>query len=991
MPAPYHQLITIDHKISMTPYFVGCQNELAMIWNQYKIAKDGNVRVMLLIGEQGIGKSRLLDEFAKHAIQDRAVVLRGGTSESEGMPPYLPFLEALGHYIRDTSLDQLREQVDAVSQILASILPELAVRLGELPTPYPLPAEQMRLRLYEAIGIFVEKISTPHALVLTLDDLQLADAASLDLLCHIVRSQPKARLLVLGTYREGEIERNPALERAIAKLVQQRVLASIKIEALSAEEIEALAVSYLGSPISSIVSQPLFIQSEGNPFFAEELLRSWVEKGELIRENEQWVAAAPLEHALPQSIVGVLRQRFTRLPPGIIDHLRIAAIIGRMFDLSVLAAVEGQEIEILEEHLLEATQAGLIRTDQAGIFTFSHDKIRECLYAEVSTSRRRRLHESIGQVLESRYDLEKTRSMSRLAELAFHFTQSGDQVRGVNYSQQAAEEALQSSAFKEAVTYYHLALKPLHPGDERRRDLLLGLGEAALLANAESEAALAYQEALVLFSQSRELQAAARAAHGLALVQWQQESLLAAWATLEHALALAGEKDSPEAVRIMVDLAKLLTNYMDHQVEGMTYAQRAFEMASRLGDSSLEAAANRAVAGKLYTPGNDLTSTSRSLEQALGLAEASDALSEAAECCFYLARAYYWMAEIRRSYAVSFRMMELIEQSQHPYQLRNALPCLALLYASQGLWDEAKQAIEQARPILGHLTSPFPLTLLHQVRGFLAYQQEDYETAERELQIATVDQQTGPERLMFFTGLLGLTQVALGKRKEAQAYREELEVLLSELSPGTLPTAPIITCLSLMAIALGNHEQAANFYQMLQAFRGQHYWFLVDRVLGQLATLLKEWDMAKMYLGAARETAQRERLYPELARTLLACADLTMAHGGQGGIAPATDFLRQATALFKKLNMTASAAYARSRLSSLTQQSLVLQSLPADLTKSEAKVLQLVAKGKSNRQVARELGISEKTVANHLTHIFEKTASENRTAAAAFATRHKID
>ena len=172
--------------------------------------------------------------------------------------------------------------------------------------------------------------------------------------------------------------------------------------------------------------------------------------------------------------------------------------------------------------------------------------------------------------------------------------------------------------------------------------------------------------------------------------------------------------------------------------------------------------------------------------------------------------------------------------------------------------------------LVERLGSSFPSAFLHQIRGFLAYQQEEYEAAEDECRAATVDQLTGPERLMFFTGLFGLAQVALGKREEAYAYAARLEALLSELPTGALPTAPITTCLALMAISLGDRERAANLYPVLKAFRGQYHWFLVDRVLGLLATRLHDWDRALMYLSAAKETAQRaspsSRIGPHAAR-----------------------------------------------------------------------------------------------------------------------------
>ena len=990
MAAQFAQSLVFDHVgVSSTSPFIGRRRELSLIWNQFEAAKGGRARVGLLVGELGIGKTRLLEELAAWAVQDGATVLRGGASESEGMPPYLPFLEALGQYIRVTSPDQLREQVAVAPQILASLLPELAVRLdGELPVAYPLPPEQTRLRLYEAVGTFLERMSAPHGLVLMLDDLHWADTASLDLLCYIARHHAKARLLVLGSYREGEINRNPALERTVTELIRRRVLTTVAVNPLSAEEIEALAAGYLGGPISPLVSQLLHAQSEGNPFFAEELIRGWLEVDALVQENNQWVAVGSLEHSLPSSIVGALRQRFTRLSSNIINHLRIAAIIGRAFDLSLLAAVEGQEIEAVEECLLEAVGAGLVRTDQKGVFTFTHDKIRACLYAEVSSSRRRRLHEDIGRVLEARYGQQSPKSTYLLAELAYHFARSGDRTRGATYSCLAAEQASQSSALDETLAHYRMALELLDPDDERYGTLLLSLGKAALMAGAQGEAVLAYEGSLTRLAEQSEQGMTARAAHGLGLAHWRQGALQAARAALEHALELLENAPGAETVLVLVDLSTLLTVHIGQQAEGAAYAQQALEMARQLGDKSLEAAANRAVAGRFFLSGYEIALALQSLKRALVLAEESDDPFEAAKCCFYLAGAYYWKAEIRHSYQVSMRGVAFIERSHQPYQLRITYSWLALLLASQGKWLEAEQAIERVQS----MSPPLPSAFLRQIRGFLAYQREDYAAAEREFQAALVNQQTGSIGLIFYAGLLGMTQAASGKREEASASMVELEALLAELPPGTLPIVPTMICLALIAIALGDGERAAHLYPRLQAFSGQHYWFLVDRVLGEIATFCGDWDMAMVHLSAAEEKSQSEGLRPELARTLLAQATCELARGGQGNNRQATNLLKRALTLFEELNMTDAAGRIHNQLRTFSRQPhrSPPQSLPADLTAGEARVLQLVVEGKSNRQIAQELGLSEKTVANHLTHVFNKTNSENRAAAAAFAIRHRL-
>src|SRR6266705_765772 len=294
--------------VSLSAPIVGRQQELTLVMNHYKATKEVQAHVVLLTGEPGIGKTRLLDEVALRTAQDGAVVLRGRASEAEGMPPFLPFVEALGRHIRMTQEEQLCRQVAAAPEVLASLLPELAVCLRERPVPLPFPPEQARLRLYEALATFLAGIGAPHALVLTLDDLQWADTASLDLLCHLARSRSNAHLLVLGAYRESEIDGNPALASTLSELSRQRALTTVVVGPLSVAEVGTLAGSRLGNSLSPALNGLLHAHSEGNPFFAEELLESWIESGALIQEYQQWVAVAPLELALPPSIVGALHE-----------------------------------------------------------------------------------------------------------------------------------------------------------------------------------------------------------------------------------------------------------------------------------------------------------------------------------------------------------------------------------------------------------------------------------------------------------------------------------------------------------------------------------------------------------------------------------------------------------------------------------------------------------------------------------------------------------
>ena len=967
-----------------------------MVTHHYEAAKAGHARVVLVTGEPGIGKTRLLDQVARSAVHDGAIVLYGGASEAEGMPPYLPFLEALGRHIQHTPLDLLQTQVAAAPQVLATLLPEVITRLGDLPVCSPLPPEQARFRLYEAIGMFLEAIGTSHVLVLSLDDLQWADTASLDLLCHLARHQPDAHLLILGAYRESELDRCPVLARTISELSRLRVLTTITIGPLSVGETSMLAEGKLGGSLHTDVNSLLYMHSEGNPFFAEELLDDWIEEGGLVHEHHQWVAVTSLDHALPPSIVGALRQRFTRLSAQCIDHLRVAAIIGRTFDLSLLATVQKQEMEAVEEELLEAVHAHLVRTDQTGSFTFSHDKIRECLYAEVSIARRQRLHRLIGHVLETQYEPEKALSMSQLTELAFHFVRSNDRDRGIDYSKRAAAAALHTYAAGEALSHYRMALELLLPEDQQRGDLLLSSGEVALLAGKEKEAETYYASARQWLSRGEDRKALARASHGLGRAYWRQDKRAEARAALEQALTLLGERQCAEGVEIRADLSILLTIYIGRQDAGMVYAQQALEMAQRLGETHLEVMARRILAENLSLRGNELVAGVQFLEQALTQTEAHGNLSEAAECCLNLTVASYWMAAVKRSYEIGIHQLALIERCQQSYHLRTAYTWLALLHASRGQWRAAEQRIEQAHPLVDHLASPMFAAFLYQINGFLAYQQDEYLLAEHEigtaLALAEEDWHMGLGMIMFYLGPPGLVQAALGKYEEAHAYMARVEAQLALLTEGTLPTAPLLICLALTALTLEDYERAILLYPRLLAFRGQHYWFLVDRVLGLLATGRGEWEMAIAHLSAAEVTARREGLRPELARTLLARADVELVQRGQESIKRAEDLLKQALALFEELSMSHSVHGVLNRLRTLASQpgSPTRLSLPAQLTQREAEVLKLVAQGKSNRQIADALGLSAKTVTNYLTHIFNKTTCQNRAAATAFAIRHGL-
>jgi DNA-binding CsgD family transcriptional regulator/tetratricopeptide (TPR) repeat protein len=959
------------------------------LWHTYETAARGGVSIALLAGEPGIGKTRLLDEVAQQAARAGAVVLRGGAFDAEGMPPYLPFLEALGQHIRATSPDELRAQCGPMASVLATLLPELPERLGALPATYPLPPEQTRLRLYEAVASLLAASGLRQPLALVLDDLQWADAASLDLLCYLARFQPATRLCILGAFRGGEAERRPEFERAMASLDRLRVLRTLDVAPLTLDDVAAIAISTLGAPVDPAIGRLLHTQSEGNPFFAEELLRGWRESGFVAHADGRWTLAATsvaLADATPPSIARAIRQRLVRLAPELLELLRTAAIIGKTFDLSLLAAVSGTPPETVAGHLQSAVAAQVLRAGVQNCFVFSHDKVRECLYNEVTTVRRQRLHGFIGQAIEA---LSEPIDTPRLAELAFHFARGGDRERGAAYARRAAESALHASAAAEAAGHFRTALDLIDRSDATRGELLMGLGESAELAGTESAAVAAFAEARQWFDDRDDALGAARAAHRLGRAWWRQEEIAQAREAFERARALLTAHPGPLLVHVLVDLGTLLAVSAHQQDEAIAHVEEAVRLARHLTETRLIASSSRAL-GNLLVRRNDIAAGIRLLDEALDLAIASDDPVEAAECCACLAPAYFWQGAVGRSAEITLRRLVFAERCHDRYQLRHVYTWLAVCGGLRGDRVEANRRLEQAQVIVDDLESPEPKAYLAFVQGALACTHGDFAAGEPRLAEAMATfRAIGPRALVWYLGFLGIALAAQGKETEAYASAAELETLVDGLPAATTPTGEPLAALTQIALLLDDRPLMARLEPKLAAHRGRFHDFLIDRLLGEISLRQGRFAAAGERLAAAERLARQEDLWWELVRTLEAQAELARAKGHADAAQVARTRLEEALTVVQRLGSPHHEQQLRQRLG-LRESSPRAFRLPAGLSVREVEVLRLVAAGRSNRAIADELSLSAKTVENHLTSAYGKLGVDNRAAATAFAIRHGL-
>ena len=966
------------------PTLIGREAPLEAIQAAYDAARRGRLRIVLCTGDPGIGKSCLLSAAAERLAARGARVLQGGASEAEAMPPYLPFLEALGPQIREAPIEELAADVGQGALALAAIFPEITERLRSQVASSSLPHEQARLRLFEAIGAFLSARSFRQPLALLLDDLQWADNASLDLLAYVAGHQAAARVLILGAYREAAVQSHPGLERALVELHRSNRPEVIRLGPLGPSQTAQLASRQLGADLTADSAQALQTHSEGNPFFAEELLRGWGHAGALNLTPEGWAFHAESAGAIPASILSAVRLRIGRLPADAIDHLRVASVIGRSFSVELLARVLGEPTESVEARLREAVLHHLVEADDTGGFRFTHDIIRACLYREVSTARRQRLHAQIGAVLESS---STTRGPQQLAELAFHFSRSADSERGAAYSQQAAERALTACAFEQAVVHWQAALRQLSEEGDARGAAMLGLGEAMLLAAREEQAAEAFRAAAAWHADRNLTAPRAQALRGLGLALWRQDALEEAHAVLEQAVALLDRLPgpTPEAVRTRVELASLLGNVLAEPATALRHADDARRLARTLGDPQLEASAGR-TNGFLLVLENRLAAGLPLLEHALKQATDSGDMAEAAECGSALAQAYVWSGRFQRALTISRQREQHARRAQQPHQLHYVYSWLAFLAAARGAWAEAEASLDQAQTSLAGAASARPSAFLHQVRGYLAYQRAEFPQAEDHFRTALeIFQHKDPLEHQLCFGMLGLTHLARGDRALAERGLAEQGILLGQLRAGSLPFASAASTLALLAAGLKDQDRIAALLPGLQACSGQHHWFLVDRILAAGEVLLGEFDAAAHHLDCAESVARAEGLLPELERVLRARAALVSEVGRQGATHASAALRDQASDVSRSLRLA-------SRPPADVQQASPLSAPPASagLSPREAEVLRLVAAGLSTRRIAQQLALSQHTVAKHLTSIFAKLGVENRAAAAAFAIRHGL-
>ena len=439
--------------------------EVARLTDAYKQAAAGDGRAVVLVsGDAGVGKTTLVAEAARRAAKDGACVVLGRCQEDVSAS-YSPFAEALHHYVANAPEHVLRTHVESHGGDIASMIPALRRRLGTIPAPTKTDPDTERYLLYGAVVGLLTEASTFQPTVLVLDDLQWSDSQSLRLLRHIVTSVESQRLLVVGTFRDTELAPSHPLRDLLGALQREPSISRIELEGFDDTGVlafmEAAAGQRLEEPATDL-ARALYLETEGNPFFVGEVLRSLLETGAIFQDDRgRWTAASEMsEMVLPNSVREVISARVGRLGAQAGQVLSMAAVIGRDFDFDLLDAVTGLGQEELLDVLDNASGAALVRElpDLPGRYSFSHALTQHTLYQGMPRVRRTWAHRQVAEAIEA---IVGETPGTRVAELAHHWlsaSQPTNATKAISYARQAGEAALDALAPDDAVRYFSRAL-----------------------------------------------------------------------------------------------------------------------------------------------------------------------------------------------------------------------------------------------------------------------------------------------------------------------------------------------------------------------------------------------------------------------------------------------------------------------------------------------------------------------------------------------------
>ena len=849
-----------------TPLIGRAEPQAELLAGLDRAASGAGGSMVMIGGEPGVGKTRLCDEVLAEARKRRFLTLVGHCYETEGSPPYIPFVEMVESAIRQVDPGVLREHLGDSAGDVARLVPELRRQFPDIPPPLELPPEQERRHLYNSCRDFVARAAGTSPICVLLDDLHWADEGSLLLVDRFAEDIAGMRVMVLGTYRDVELDLGRPLARTLDGLVRQRLVHRVSLKRLPESDVAAMLEALGGRGAPGPLVEAIYRETEGNPFFVEEIFKHLAESGQLFDAGGGWrddLHVAELD--VPESVRLVLGRRLERLSEESRRSLSAAAVIGRSFNFTLInSMVGGLTEDALLDALDEGERAGLLTSTADGpevLFTFGHELIRQTLLTGLTVLRRQRLHLRVAEAMEK---VHAGHLDERAGDIAGHLLQAGlaaDAGKAARFLRMAGDRAQSAAAFEEALRNHESGLAIVPPDD--REDyawLKAGQGTALRALGRWDEAHAAWSEAIDVFEELGLVAAAGELcdeqAFAFAWAQRWEESLLVAG----RGLAALGEDLTEPRVRLL-GLSGVTLSVAGNYSAGEEMTGEALRLAEQLNDpgTSVYTLGVRAIHHWAYME----------LDPAIELGLRSDAIAKENGLFWRRGQVAVFVAMALRFAGRESEALALLDEIEPALKLAGSVEGQAFaarvrMFAQpfgpdQGVRLEnfGREDEERVRNLPGNwLQDSYTLQALGQ------FWQGRWEEAEANL-LRGIEYAQPWTWTAGYPGLVFLVRAYMGHREEAMAMLPSLEPALPTLEGGHPLGAWDLSMRLVEGLwMLGERDRAQALYPIVTepARRGARTLYgarLVELVAGLSAAAGRDWGAAEEHFELALAEARR--------------------------------------------------------------------------------------------------------------------------------------
>lgn len=976
------------------PVLIGRETHLEMMEQVLVQARTGQGQTILVAGEAGRGKSRLSAEFKTRAIAQGWRCVQGNCYETERNLPYAPIAEIL-------------QDLDQIPAYLTPLLSRTSN-----------PASFDKHQLYFELAAFLSRLAASQPLFIVVEDLHWCDDASLELLLYLARRLTDSQILFLVTFRDNGIQLS--LAHYLSQLDRERRARELRLAPLSRADTSLMIQTIFGQnrPTRAEFIDKLYPLTEGNPFYIEETLKSMLMAGDIVVSDDGiWAEGSLGDLHIPRSVQDSVQQRSQQLSPEARNVLTLAAVAGRHFDFDLLQKLTGHDEATLLELFKELLAAQLINEISADQFAFRHALTRETVYLSILARERRQLHACIAETLEEL----SAGSDIYLGDLAYHFYIGENWDKTLLYAHQAGERAQALNAYTAAIDHFSHALEasshvaPTEFGqlcyqrgyahmladhfDAAQDDLLNSLNESCKRADQSleweaiqalghlwvdrdySRAGEYYQQAQSL---ARELDDPKRVAASLNTVgNWQmnQGHPFAGLRNHHEALAISQSLDDPLGVAQALDYLGIASLHCGQIPQGRAYYDQVLPIWDSL---AFPRGTFNAYSSLAFAADYDLEMDEQPVEAAIQWGEKSIELSHhygwrSAESLALISTglALRQQGDAAHALTVLQQGLEIAEEIEHIKFMAAAHGALGEVYLDVLAFATARHHLEAALELARQTHSAV------RIQRAIAYlteahiYQNEFDRAQALLD--EVLDEDGPMQGILSRMLWGVRiELALAKNEGNEALTR-----LDQMVAATENLTPVF--------AGTDRETLDSNSQVIPRL-----WYLRGQALIALTRFPEAEQDLQAALGAANRQDRRWqlwRIYRELARVQIMQRRLDAAK-------VTLDFARQ--------EIEAIAAGLRESWPNLAEQFIqkALASLPdipepsteqrlkqkfGGLTAREREIAARVAQGKTNREIADEFVLSERTAERHVANIMKKLGFSTRTQIAAWVVEKGLD